>query len=117
MCKAGDVTIVNRQALHGSFANTSPDLRVSLTFGFHRRASVLGQTGALSQTDNETYDEQRIFDRSAVIPIAIDARANFYKDEARFDYQPFVNVRDKFKDTETNRAKYLLDYNLRDLSI
>ena len=78
---------------------------------------MLGQTGALSHTDSETYDEQRIFDRSAVIPIAIDARANFYTDEARFDYQPFVNVRDKFKDTETNRAKYLLDYNLRDLSI
>jgi ectoine hydroxylase-related dioxygenase (phytanoyl-CoA dioxygenase family) len=117
MCKAGDVTIVNRQALHGSFANTSPDLRVSLTFGFHRRASVLGQTGALSQTDNETYDEQRIFDRSAVIPIAIDARANHYKDESRFEYQPFLKIIEKFQDTEANRAKYLMDYNLKDLSI
>ena len=117
MCKAGDVTIVNRQALHGSFANTSPDLRVSLTFGFHRRASVLGQTGALSQTDNETYDEQRIFERSAVIPIAIDARANHYKDESRFEYQPFLKIIEKFQDTEANRAKYLMDYNLKDLSI
>jgi len=35
-CEPGDVTIVNRQLLHGSFANTSPNLRVSLTFGFHR---------------------------------------------------------------------------------
>ena len=32
--KAGDVTIVNRQALHASFANTSKDTRISLTFGF-----------------------------------------------------------------------------------
>lgn len=45
-CEPGDVTIVNRQALHASFANTSPDLRVSLTFGFHRRNAVLGARGA-----------------------------------------------------------------------
>ena len=48
-CNPGDVTIVNRQALHGSFANTTADLRVSMTFGFHRRASVLGAHGALGQ--------------------------------------------------------------------
>ena len=47
-CEPGGwVTLVNRQMLHGSFANTSPDQRVSLTFGFHRRASVIGQRGAL----------------------------------------------------------------------
>ena len=33
-CSAGDVTIVNRQLLHCSFANTSPDLRVSMTYRF-----------------------------------------------------------------------------------
>ena len=38
---AGDVAICNRQALHGSFANTSPDRRVSVVFGFHRRDAVL----------------------------------------------------------------------------
>jgi ectoine hydroxylase-related dioxygenase (phytanoyl-CoA dioxygenase family) len=48
ICAAGDVTIVNRQTLHGSFANTSPDLRISITFGFHRRKSVLGAKTALS---------------------------------------------------------------------
>ena len=48
ICAAGDVTIVNRQTLHGSFANTSPDLRISITFGFHRRKSVLGAPTALS---------------------------------------------------------------------
>ena len=51
---AGDVTIVNRQALHGSFANTSEDMRVSLTFGFHRRTSVLGARGALSQSNEKS---------------------------------------------------------------
>ena len=34
LCQPGDVTIVNRQMLHASFANTSPDLRVSMTFRF-----------------------------------------------------------------------------------
>ena len=57
VCNAGDVTIVNRQMVHGSFANSSPDLRISLTFGFHRRKSVLGQKAALSITEtNAVYD-------------------------------------------------------------
>jgi ectoine hydroxylase-related dioxygenase (phytanoyl-CoA dioxygenase family) len=42
VCKPGDVAITNRQAVHGSFANTSPDWRVTVNFGFHRRAAVLG---------------------------------------------------------------------------
>ena len=33
VCGAGDVTIANRQIVHGSFANSSPDPRVSITFG------------------------------------------------------------------------------------
>ena len=32
VCGAGDVTIANRQIVHGSFANSSPDPRVSITF-------------------------------------------------------------------------------------
>jgi len=117
MCKPGDVTIVNRQALHGSFANTSPDIRVSLTFGFHRRSSVLGQKGALSQTESEVYDEQRIFERSAVIPIAVDARAKYYGNDTRFVYKPFADKLDEFGDSEKNRVRFLKDYNLKDLSI
>ena len=45
ICKPGDVAITNRQTVHGSFANTSPDWRVTLNFGFHRRRSVLGVAG------------------------------------------------------------------------
>ena len=44
ICKPGDVAMTNRQAVHGSFANTSPDWRVTVNFGFHRRRSVLGVT-------------------------------------------------------------------------
>ena len=61
--------------LHGSFANTSDDLRISLTFGFHRHRSVLGATGALSESESVRYDEERIAKRSAVIGVAIDASA------------------------------------------
>jgi ectoine hydroxylase-related dioxygenase (phytanoyl-CoA dioxygenase family) len=81
---AGDVTIVNRQALHGSFANTSEDMRVSLTFGFHRRTSVLGARGALSQSNDEVYDAQRIDRRSKFVAVAIDARQQFYPNESRY---------------------------------
>ena len=79
--KAGDVTIVNRQALHCSFANVSQDQRISLTFGFHRRNSVLGAQGALSESTNVVYDEKRIDERSQVIGVAIDARAQYYPEE------------------------------------
>ena len=39
VCAPGDVAITNRQAVHGSFANTSPLPRVTINFGFHRRRS------------------------------------------------------------------------------
>ena len=38
----GDVAITSRQAVHGSFANTSSNACVTLNFGSHRRSSVLG---------------------------------------------------------------------------
>ena len=117
ICQPGDVTIVNRQTLHASFANTSPDLRVSVTFGFHRRASVLGAHGALSQSQQEVYDEQRIFERSALIPVACDARAKFYPQQRRFTYQPFAGREEEFRYTPENREAVIRDYNLKDLSI
>ena len=45
ICAPGDVAITNRQAVHGSFANTSPDWRVTINFGFHRRALGAGRRG------------------------------------------------------------------------
>jgi len=117
MCQPGDATIVNRQALHCSFANTSPNLRVSCTFGFHRRSSVLGAHGALSQSGQEVYDEDRIFERSRVIALAIDARSQHYPDETRFDYQPFRGLRDKYRYNDETVETVLRDYNLKDLSI
>ena len=115
--RAGDVTIVNRQALHASFANTSADTRVSLTFGFHRRTSVLGAHGALSQTNDEVYDEARIDRRSQVVAVAIDARQQFYPNESRFQYLPMIGRETKFAHTAENWERVIRDYNLHDLSI
>ncbi len=117
ICQPGDATVVNRQMLHCSFPNTSPDLRISLTFGFHRRRSVLGAQGALSQTANEVYDERRIFERAAVIQVAIDARKQHYPDEAPFTYQPFVGLEDQYHYDADTYERVVRDYNLKDLSI
>lgn len=115
-CDAGGVTIVNRQTVHGSFANTSDDLRVSLTFGFHRHASIIGQRGVLVASPDDVYDEARIQERSAVIAMAIDARAQHFPDEQRFIYQPFVGLEDQYRWNEGARAR-LHDYSQKDLGI
>ena len=118
VCAAGDVTIVNRQMVHGSFANSSQDLRISLTFGFHRRTSVLGQKAALAiEETNATYDEQRIFDRSAVIQVAIDARHQAFPNEPTFTYQPFAALQDQFRFTPQTLESVIRDYNTKDLAI
>ncbi len=116
-CEAGDVTMVNRQALHCSFANTSDDLRVSLTFGFHRRAAVIGQRGVLGSSQDDVYDEARIHDRSAVLAVAIDARRQRFPDETPFAYQPFAGREHEYRFDERARKAILHDYNLKDLGI
>jgi ectoine hydroxylase-related dioxygenase (phytanoyl-CoA dioxygenase family) len=118
ICAPGDVTIVNRQTLHGSFANTSPDMRISITFGFHRRKSVLGSKAALSmQSQGVTYDAQRIFERAAVIAVAIDARRQYYPAEQPFEYQPFADRKRHFAFNTETFEKVIRDYNLKDLAI
>ena len=118
ICAPGDVTIVNRQTLHGSFANSSPDLRISITFGFHRRKSVLGQNTALSvQVEGVRYDEARIDRRSSVVQVAIDARRQQFPSERLFVYQPFSCREDDFRFNDDTFNKVIRDYNLHDLAI
>ena len=118
VCEAGDVTMVNRQAVHGSFANSSPDIRISLTFGFHRRSSVLGQKAALAIEDTgAVYDEQRVFERASVIQVAIDARHQAFPEEPVFSYAPFRGREDEFRFTPENFERVIRDYNTKDLSI
>ena len=117
LCEPGDVAICNRQALHGSFANTSPDRRVSVVFGFHRRDAVLNV--AKRRLDGETvvYDEARIHQRSRVIQVAIDARAQRFPDEVPYRYLPLAGEEDENRWTEHTRRSVLKDYNLLNLSI
>jgi hypothetical protein len=117
VCEAGDVTIVNRQMLHGSFANTSRDLRISITFGFHRRASVLGQKAVLAVESDAIYDEQRILERAAVIAVAIDSRAKHYPQEKSFLYQPFIGLEDEYRFTDETFQRVIYNYNVKDLAI
>ena len=116
-CNAGDVTLVNRQTAHCSFANTSEDLRISLTFGFHKKSSVLGASGVLGAKDADLYDEDRIFSRSRVIAVAIDARAQRYPEETRFIYEPFRGLEDQYRFKPRVWDDVVRNYNVQDLGI
>ncbi|MDG1197085.1 MAG: phytanoyl-CoA dioxygenase family protein [Actinomycetota bacterium] len=116
ICEPGDVAITSRQAIHGSFANTSSKTRVTINFGFHRRSSVLGVEGGGVHNPVSVYDDAYIFERSKAIAWGIDARSQRYHQETRYVYQPFAGLEDHYRwnaDTE----KLLRDYNLQDIGI
>jgi len=116
ICKPGDVAITNRQAVHGSFANTSPDWRVTVNFGFHRRKSVLGVQGGGLHSAPAVYDAARIRERARVIGYAIDARRRRFPDETPFVYLPHTLAGETYRwDAEARMS--IKDYNLLDLSI
>ncbi len=116
ICDPGDVAMTNRQAIHGSFANTSSNVRVTINFGFHRRASVFGvQSGGVHNPVSE-YDEEYIFERSKAIAWAIDARSQHFPNEDRYTYKPFQGLEDQFIWDNSTKSK-LRDYNLRDIGI
>lgn len=116
VCDPGDVAITNRQAIHGSFANTSPDVRVTINFGFHRRKSVFGVVSGGVHNPVSTYDDEYIRERSKLIMYGIDARTQRFPDEPRFQYEPFAGHEHELRWTPEVKAS-LTDYNLRDLGI
>jgi hypothetical protein len=116
ICAPGDVAMTNRQALHGSFANTSKDWRVTVNFGFHRRRSVLGVKAGGIHNKVATYDTERIRQRARLIGYGIDARRQRFPDETSFAYQPHVQAGERYVWNEQARAE-IRDYNLLDLSI
>ena len=75
----GDVVLHSRNLIHGSFPNTSPDLRVTVYFGFHARATV-----------QNVYPPDHIAKREAVIPLCIQSRKNsgLFPNETPYTYQP-----------------------------
>ncbi len=117
LCKPGDVGITNRQAVHGSFANTSDEWRVTINFGFHPRASVVGARGNgihARGSEKIIYDEARVQERSKVLGYAIEARRQRFPDETPYDYAPQAG--ESFGWDDAVRAS-LRGYNNLDLGI
>jgi len=116
ICNPGDVVINNRQIIHGSFANTGFEPRITANFGFHRRSSVIDVKGAGIHAEAAVFDEDFIAKRSRVMGLAIAARKQRFPDEMPYDYKPLSDVQaDIHYDTAAQAG--LLDYNLMDLSI
>jgi ectoine hydroxylase-related dioxygenase (phytanoyl-CoA dioxygenase family) len=117
MSGPGDVIISNRQLVHGSFANTSPDRRVTVNFGFLPRASVLSVTATQLDGRVETYDAARLHQRSRMIAIAIDARHQRFPRERRYVYQPLHGEEEANRWTDDVRESVVKNYNLLDVHI
>lgn len=117
LCSAGDTFMLNRQMVHGSFANSSPDRRVTLNMGFFPRARVENVTATNLEGRVFTYDAKRIHERSRMIAIAIDARRQRFPDEAPYCYQPLTGEVEQNRWCEETRRRVVKDYNLRDMYI
>jgi|TARA_B110000908_G_scaffold156861_1_gene196415 hypothetical protein len=116
VCDAGDVIMCNRQLVHGSFANTGFEPRITVNMGFHRRSSVLDVMGAGTHNEAQVFDDTLISKRSEVIGYGIDARRQRFPDETPYKYQPFLEKGLSY--TWNSDAKVSLrDYNAMDLSI
>ena len=117
ICGAGDVIMTNRQLTHGSFANSSPDRRITLNAGFFARRRVLNVTTELLSGEPTTFDEARVAERSRMIPIAIDARRQRFPDETGYVYRPLADREDENRWNEATRQTVVKNYNLRDMYI
>ena len=91
----GDVGLVNRSSMHGSYPNRSAVRRVNMVMGFHKRASAIGaETTNVHafvrpkvETKHVKYTEEDVLHRTRMIPLAIDARRQRYPDEIPYGYQ------------------------------
>ncbi len=117
VCGPGDVIVLNRQAIHGSFANTSDQRRITLNAGFFPRDRVLDVTTTKLDGVEHTYDAERIHQRSRMIAIGINARRERFPDELPFVYQPMVGHEHENQWTEQIREACVNDYNQRDMYI
>jgi len=117
LCEPGDVCVQNRQCLHGSFANASPDPRITFVWGFFRKDAVLGVEVELPVTregerpGRRGYTEEVIRERARLLQMAIDARCQHRPNEAPYPYAPFEAERELRWDEAARRAA-LRDYAL-----
>jgi hypothetical protein len=117
LCDAGDTIVTNRQLVHGSFANSSPDRRITLNEGFFPRKRVLGVTARRLQGALETYDIARIEARTRIIQIAVDARRQRFPQEKPYVYRPLAGREDDNRWNESTRDNVLKNYNQIDMFI
>ena len=117
LCNAGDTFMLNRQMVHGSFANSSPDRRVTLNAGFFPRARVQDVTVTHLDGRVVTFDTVHIHERSRMIAIGTDARRQRFPDESPYCYQPLAGAQDENRWCEETRRNVVKDYNLRDMYI
>jgi len=116
VCNAGDVVICNRQLVHGSFANTGFEPRVTVNFGSHKRSSVLDVMGAGIHNAAQVFDEAHIEKRSQTIGLGIASRRQHFPEEQAYAYEPFEKAGKTFAWDDAAKQS-LHDYNLGDLSI
>lgn len=116
ICEPGDVAICNRQMVHGSFANTSPNVRVTINFGFHRRKFVAGVKSGGVHNPVAIYDDAYIRERSRMIMYGIDARRRRFPSEVPYVYKPFAGHENEFRWTPEAKPS-VRDYNLQDIGI
>src|SRR6185312_4583622 len=117
LCDAGDTIVTNRQLVHGSFANSSPDRRITLNEGFFPRRRVLDVTTRRLTGKIETYDRARIDARTRILQIAIDARHQHFPQETPYVYQPLAGHENENRWSAATRASVLRNYNQLDMFI
>ena len=117
LCEAGDTFMLNRQVVHGSFANTSKERRVTLNAGFFPRHRVQDMTVEHLDGRVVTFDDEHIRERSRMILIGIDARRQRFPDEASYHYAPLAGDVEANRWNEETQQNVVKDYNLRDMYI
>ena len=116
ICGSGDLVITNRQTVHGSFANTSKNVRVTINAGFHRRKLVLDVTSGGVHNPVSHYDDAYIRQRSRMIMHGINARHQRFPNETPYSYEPLADNVDKYHWDAAAKAD-IKDYNLQDIGI
>ena len=87
-----------------------------MTFGFHRRRSVLNVRSGGVHNPVSLYDEHYINHRSRVIAYGINARRKRFPQETPYHYVPLANKMAEFEWNDDAKAS-MHDYNLQDIGI
>ncbi|MBE7636261.1 phytanoyl-CoA dioxygenase [Sneathiella sp. P13V-1] len=117
LCKGGEMIIMNRQIVHGSYANSSPARRVTMNAGFFPRERILDVTTEKLNGDLDTYTEKRVEERSRIIPLAVSARQQQFPEEVPYEYAPLQRSEEDLEWSDENRRNILFNYNRQDMYI